>query len=177
MRSRERREAWEGKTQSFPEGENGLDFCPQRGCPSYPKPDPWEEMYSLSEVPWVDCKIPLPETHPPIYTYLRERRLWKLSTIIFHQKKLRLNKFPQFLSFCCHDTWNPVCSLMHAQLSQSCPTLCSPWTAAHQAPMSMEFSKQEYGSGLPFPTTGDLPDPGIEPASHVSCIARWILYH
>ena len=38
-----------------------------------------------------------------------------------------------------------------------------PWIVAHQAPLSMEFSKQEYRSGLPFPSPGDLPDPGIEP--------------
>ena len=40
-----------------------------------------------------------------------------------------------------------------------CVTL---WTAAHQAPLSMEFSRQEYWSGLPFPSTGDPPNPGIE---------------
>ena len=39
------------------------------------------------------------------------------------------------------------------------------WTVAHQAPLSMEFSRQEYWSGLPFPSPGDLPDPGIEPRS------------
>ena len=38
-----------------------------------------------------------------------------------------------------------------------------PWTEAHQAPLSMEFSRQEYWSGLPFPPPGDLLDPGIEP--------------
>ena len=41
----------------------------------------------------------------------------------------------------------------------------TPWTVAHQAPPSMEFSRQEYWSGLPFPSPGDLPDPGIEPRS------------
>ena len=41
----------------------------------------------------------------------------------------------------------------------------TPWTAAHQAPLSMLFSRQEYCSGLPFPSPGDLPDPGIELAS------------
>ena len=41
----------------------------------------------------------------------------------------------------------------------------TPWTVAHQAPQSMEFSKQEYWSGLPFPSPGDLPNPGIEPGS------------
>ena len=37
------------------------------------------------------------------------------------------------------------------------------WTVAHQAPLSMGFSRQEYLSGLPFPSPGNLPDPGIEP--------------
>ena len=41
----------------------------------------------------------------------------------------------------------------------------TPWTVAHQAPLSMEFSRQEYWSGLPFPSPGDLPDSGIEPRS------------
>ena len=39
------------------------------------------------------------------------------------------------------------------------------WRIAHQAPLSMGFSRQEYWSGLPFPSPGDLPDPGIEPRS------------
>ena len=39
------------------------------------------------------------------------------------------------------------------------------WTVAPQAPLSMGFSRQEYWSGLPFPSPGDLPDPGIEPRS------------
>ena len=41
----------------------------------------------------------------------------------------------------------------------------TPWTVAHQALQSMGFSRQEYWSGLPFPSPGDLPDPGIEPGS------------
>ena len=41
----------------------------------------------------------------------------------------------------------------------------TPWTVAYQAPQSTEFSKQEYWSGLPFPSPGDLPNPGIEPGS------------
>ena len=41
----------------------------------------------------------------------------------------------------------------------------SSWTIANQAPLSMGFSRQEYWSGLPFPTPGDLPNPGIEPRS------------
>ena len=41
----------------------------------------------------------------------------------------------------------------------------TPWTTVHQAPLSMEFSRQEYWNGLPFPTAGNLPDPGIKPTS------------
>ena len=44
----------------------------------------------------------------------------------------------------------------------------TPWTVAHQAPLSMGFSRQEYWSRLPFPTPGDLSDQGIEPMSLVS---------
>ena len=43
--------------------------------------------------------------------------------------------------------------------------LVTPWTVAYKAPLSMEFSRQEYMSGLPFPSPGDLPDPGIKPRS------------
>ena len=41
----------------------------------------------------------------------------------------------------------------------------TPWTVDHQAPPSMGFSRQEYWSGLPLPSPGDLPNPGIEPRS------------
>ena len=44
-------------------------------------------------------------------------------------------------------------------------SFATPWTVAHHAPMSMGFPRQEYWSGLPFPSPGDLPDPRIEPAS------------
>ena len=50
-------------------------------------------------------------------------------------------------------------SLSHVRL------FATPWTAAYQASLSMGFSRQEYWSGLPFPSPGDLPDPGIEPRS------------
>ena len=53
-------------------------------------------------------------------------------------------------------------------LAQSCPTLCELWTVVHQAPPSMEFSRQDYWSGLPFPSLGDCPNPGIKPGSPAS---------
>ena len=52
-----------------------------------------------------------------------------------------------------------------SEVAQSCPTLWNPWTVAYQVPPSMGFSRQGYWSGLPFPSPGDLPDPGIEPRS------------
>ena len=54
---------------------------------------------------------------------------------------------------------------MEVLVPQSCPTLCDPMDCSHQAPLSMDFSRQEYWSGLPFPSPGDLPDPGMEPRS------------
>ena len=57
---------------------------------------------------------------------------------------------------------------VHVLSHFSCVRLfVTPWTVASQAPLSMELSRQEYWSGLPFPSPGDLPNPGIEPASPV----------
>jgi len=53
-------------------------------------------------------------------------------------------------------------SVNHSVMSDSSATS---WSEAHQAPLSMKFFKQEYWSGLPFPSPGDLPDSGIEPVS------------
>ena len=50
-------------------------------------------------------------------------------------------------------------------VGQSCRLLATPWTAIHQVPLSMRFSRQGSWSGLPFPSPGDLPNPGIEPRS------------
>ena len=52
-------------------------------------------------------------------------------------------------------------------IAQSSRLFATPWTAAHQAPLSMKFSRQGYWRGLPFPSPGDLPNPGIEPRSPV----------
>ena len=52
-----------------------------------------------------------------------------------------------------------------SEVIQSCPTLCDPMTVAYQAPPSLGFSRQEYWSGLPFPSPGDLPKPGNDPGS------------
>ena len=59
-------------------------------------------------------------------------------------------------------------------LSVVSDSFATPWTVALQAPLSMGFSRQEYWTGLPCPSPGDLPDPGMEPGSS-HC--RWILYY
>ena len=67
----------------------------------------------------------------------------------------------------------PSCCV-HAQLLQSCLTLCNPMDCTCQAPLSMAFSRQEYWSELPCLPSGDLSNPGIEPAS-LALLHRWIL--
>ena len=63
---------------------------------------------------------------------------------------------------------------LHYNQNRSCATCChvhlfvTPWAVAFQAPLSMQFSRQEYWKGLPFPPRGDLPDSGVEPAPPVS---------
>ena len=60
--------------------------------------------------------------------------------------------------------WN-LKSESESEVTQSCSTLSTPWTVTYQAPQSMEFSRQEYWSGLPFHSPGDLPNPGIKSGS------------
>ena len=62
----------------------------------------------------------------------------------------------------CYSILVVIQSLSHIRL------FATLWTVACQAPLSMVFSRQEYWSGLPFPSPRDLPDPGIKPASPVS---------
>ena len=66
--------------------------------------------------------------------------------------------------------------LVCAKLLQSCPTLCDPVDCSSPGSSVHGFSKQEYWSGLPCPPLGDLPNPGFEPLTHVSCIDRQVLY-
>ena len=63
---------------------------------------------------------------------------------------------------------NHLETIVSVLVFQLCPTVCDPITVARQVPLSMEFSRQEYWSGLPFPPLGDLPNSGTEPASLVS---------
>ena len=52
----------------------------------------------------------------------------------------------------------------------------TPWTGAHQAPLPMGFSRQEYWNGLPFPSPGDIPNPGIEAVSLISPVLAEVFF-
>ena len=67
-------------------------------------------------------------------------------------------------------SWAFVGNIIDCSVAQVClvSDSATPWTVACQAPWSMKFSRQEYWSGLPFPTLGDLPDQGIKPKSLAS---------
>ena len=58
-----------------------------------------------------------------------------------------------------------IIGMVKVKLLSRVQLFASSWTVAYQAPQSMDFSRQEYWSGLPFPSPGDLPNPGIQPGS------------
>ena len=74
------------------------------------------------------------------------------------------NVFPEYQDNLLHN--HSAC--VQAQLFSCVRLFVTSWTGARQAPLSMEFSRQEYWGGLPFPPPGDLPDPGIESESLAS---------
>ena len=55
----------------------------------------------------------------------------------------------------------------HCLVAKLCPALCNPMDCSSQASLFLGFPRQEHWSGLPFPSPGDLPDPGVEPTSLV----------
>ena len=104
-----------------------------------------------------------------------ERRVDVLETTLSNTFTLLLSyKKPFFPPWCRKQLWTTlkISSLVLKTrvvymlcCAQLCPTLCTLWTVAHQVPLYMEFSRQEYWSGLPFPTPSNLPIPGIKPVS------------
>ena len=81
-------------------------------------------------------------------------RIW-----IFHEKTWRST----FLDACIFGVDFHCSGVCRAQPLSHVPLFVTLWTVTHQAPLSMEFSRQKYWSGLPFPSPGHLPYPGIEP--------------
>ena len=91
-------------------------------------------------------------------------------------RKLTYKRVIIYLGFFCFCLWRRKWLNQHPYFTFACvlsnfshvQLFVILWTVAHQAPLSMGFSRQEYWSGLPGPPRGDLPDPGIEPASLTS---------
>ena len=85
--------------------------------------------------------------------------VYRFVIIFLPKSKNLLISWPQSLSAVILEPQkNKIC---HCQVQ----LFVNPWTVACQAPLSMGFFRQEYWSGLPFPSPGDLPDPGMEPGS------------
>ena len=105
----------------------------------------------------------------PVELFQTLKVLWKWCCTQYASKFGKLRSGHKFekgqFSFQSQRKAMPKNVQVKVKVTQSCPTLCDPWTVAHQVPPSMGFSRQEYWSGLPFPSPGDLPNPGIEPKS------------
>ena len=80
---------------------------------------------------------------------------WVIDKGVWHPSKMGVSRALKNIVL-EPDERKKVKSLSHVQL------FATPWTVAYQGPLSMGFSRQQYWSGLPFPSPGDLPDPGIE---------------
>ena len=109
-------------------------------------------------VQWLRCHTPSAGGPGSIPGQGSRFHMQQLS-VCMPQLKILLSQINKYLNF--KKEW--CCLVAESFLT----ILRPPWTVALQAPLSMEFSWQERWSGLPFPSPGDLPDPGIEPASPV----------
>ena len=77
----------------------------------------------------------------------------------------------------CGVSWLEISHCVCVCVSQSCPNSATAWTAAHQAPLSVKFSRQEYWSGLPFSSPGHLPNSGFKPRSPALQAILYCLSH
>ena len=99
---------------------------------------------------------------------------WSLSTQILARSSYGIHRTTSRATEMAQRIWCPgedplkcyfCCSIFIVKSLSRVRLFATLWTVAHQAPQSMGFSRQEYWSGLPFPSPGDLSDPGIEPRS------------
>ena len=137
------------KCLNLPTGTQGRSWRLKEGCFLYSKK-------------WGTQKVFVPRS--PVGTLLSIRTFFFIElSLVTH---LKVECFRYFL-------W----ITMQLWFSQLCLTVCTLWTEAHQALLSMGFPRLEYWSVLPFPSPGDLPDPGIEPTSPASLLnCRQIFY-
>ena len=116
----------------------------------------------------------MPPPHPTKDVHLLGTGTWKYITLYNKRNfvdviKLRILSWRDYLGFSRGAHWinNYKCPRQERMLScfSHIWLFATPWTVAHQALLPMGFSRQEYWSGLPFPSPGDLPDSGIVPES------------
>ena len=103
----------------------------------------YEPSKKMHPKAFIYITLNFPTTHPPIYQ-------------LTVQGKTGMERIMMQYEDCCG---------RGGLVAISYSTCATPWTVARQAPLSMGFPRQEYWSGLPFPSPGDLPDPGIKHAS------------
>ena len=108
---------------------------------------------------------------------LQNQREWRLRTVLPKVQSLRtiISSFVCVCVYTCIGVCVCVCTYVYlyyylfcvcmCSITQLCPTLCNPMGCSPPGLLSMVFPRQEYWSGLPFPSPGDLPDPGIKPRS------------
>ena len=98
------------------------------------------------------------------------KSLFKITVLWHSYVTFKQNTFLPMILICSiylHNNWITywVFNKPPGLIAKLCPTLVTPWAVAPQTPPSVGFPRQKYWSGLPFPSPGDLPDPGIEPRS------------
>ena len=147
---------------------------------------PWHTPFSILNQSILQCLI-LTVAFWAAYKFLRRQVRWSgipisknfSQFIVIHTVKgfsiiseVEVDVFLEFSCFCL--AWRILsitliaCEKVKVKLLIHVRLFATPWTVAYQAPPSMGFSRQKYWSGLPFPSPGDLPDPGIEPRSPAS---------
>ena len=120
-----------------------------------------EEMHRAKHGRGHSSTMLLPGLSPWTSTCLPSHKLSKLHCLGFYGGLITQAWLIKFLDIGeITNFWWLVVSV-----TKSCPTLATQWTVVLQAPLNMGFSRQEYWSGLPFPSPVDLPDPGIKPRS------------
>ena len=112
------------------------------------------------------------------YFHLSHTSIWNLYCAYFQRESLKYQIYLKAEQLNI-ENWNAMCNLYPSGSALTLSRIwlfATPWTVARQAPLSMWFSRQEYWSGLPFPSLGDLPNQEIKSASSVSLLhCRWIL--
>ena len=133
---------WFWNWVSLPKPSNAIS-AHSSGCPSSPRlwpsgPSPFQPLHHSSHIPTNNSPSWGLCTHPSPPAPCPE---WSSAKLSFFR------------------------SLLGSEVSQLCPTLCNPMDCSPPGSPSMGFSRQEYWSGLPFRSPGDIPNPGIEPRS------------